>query len=357
MKKWQNDSLYSPHFRQVGFLNAVSGTAPESSKETLRKYLTSILDQPAFRGRLIPCHDTTSIKRHVPALTGSLHGWSGYLNTHAGYVHSTNAMKAVYEDCVRRGVSFRTGSWEGEITQLLFAPGNGRCIGARSRGNKEFFASKVIVALGANIARLIPSIATQVTARCWGVSHVQLSPDEAAKLRGIPVINVRDVGFFFEPDLETNKLKICHMGGGYTNFAESSSKRISLPLSKLADSEFIHEEDEKATRRLLREALPELAGRPLIDAHLCWFADTADSNYIIDYVFGAENSLVALSGDSGHGFKVFPLIGDIVMKLLDEGRQTVPEWRWKDSKRIGVGNVEWRTGSTKELVDVVRAKL
>lgn len=140
-----------------------------------------------------------------------------------------------------------------------------------------------------------PQSPPQVTARCWSVSHIQLSRNEAARLRGIPIINVHDIGFFFEPDIETNKLKICRMGGGYTNFAGSSIKPTSLPPSELLESDFILEEDEQATRRLLREAVPELADRPLIDAHLCWFADTADSDYIIDYVPGTEGFLAVLS--------------------------------------------------------------
>ncbi|KAH8807876.1 FAD dependent oxidoreductase [Xylogone sp. PMI_703] len=357
INKWQNDPLYSPYYHQVGFLNVVSGSAPEISKDILKEYHASVSKNQAFHGKIESCPDAASIKKFAPALYGPMQGWNGYLNRLAGYAHSADAMKAVYEDCVRKGVSFRLGSKEGEVAELLFTPGSSRCIGAKTKGGVEYKASTTIVSLGANVARIIPSAKTQVTARCWGVAHIQLSPEEAARLRGIPVVNVRDIGFFFEPDLATNKLKVCHMGGAYTNYSGSSA-RPSLPHSELSDSDFITQEDEEASRRLIRETLPSLASRPLIDRHMCWIADSEDSNFVIDYVPGSDRSLVILSGDSGHGFKMLPIMGDFVMKLLTSGKQVIPQWQWKDAQVDSApAKVAWRTGSSIDLADAPRAKL
>lgn len=331
----------------------MSGSASQKTKDILKKYLASVSDNPVFRGKIQSCSDGATIKKLIPALSGPVNGWNGYLNTLAGYAHAAGAMKAVYEDCLEKGVSFRVGPHEGEVSELLFAPGTRRCIGARTKGDVRYHASATIVAVGANAAKIIPSATSQVTARCWGVSHIQLSPEEAAKLRGIPVINVRDIGFFFEPDPETHKLKICHMGGGYTNYTGSTG--VSLPPSKLTDSDFILKEDEEASRRLLREALPELADRPLIDNHLCWFADSDDYNYVIDYVPETERSLVILSGDSGHGYKMLPVMGNLVETLLADGQQSVSRWKWKASN--SGDNVAWRTGSSADLSNTPRAKL
>ncbi|RFU34084.1 hypothetical protein B7463_g2249, partial [Scytalidium lignicola] len=357
IKKWQNDPLYKPYYHQVGFLNVVTGSAPEISKEILKKYHASVSKNPAFHGKINSCSDAASIKKLVPALNGPLKGWNGYLNMLAGYAHSADAMKAVYEDCVKKRVSFRLGFKEGEVAELIFAPGTGRCTGARTKRGIEYKASTTIVALGANVARIIPYAATQVTARCWGVAHIQLSPEEAARLRGIPVINVRDIGFFFEPDLATNKLKICHMGGAYTNYS-ATSPSLSLPHLELSDSDFITEEDEEASRRLIRETLPSLANRPLIDRHMCWIADSDDSNFLIDYVPGSGNSLAILSGDSGHGFKMLPIMGDLVMKLITDGKQNISRWQWKGNEVLNSpSKVAWRTGSSIDLADTPRAKL
>ena len=318
-------------------------------------YFESIENHPAFAGQVRRVSGEAEIKALVPAFKGLVDGWSGYFNKLAGYGHSADALKGVYDACVKRGVKFHLGR-DGDVESLLHASSRGgtTCIGARTRSGTIHLAEKTILAAGADVSNLVPRIGKQVTGRCWGVSHIQLTPEEAAPLRGIPVTNVRDLAFFFEPDRATNKLKFCHMGGGFTNYAWSGDG-LSLPFASLPESEFIPAEDEVFVRKLLREVLPQFADRPLIDAHLCWFADTADSDYIIDYVPGTQSSLVVLSGDSGHGFKMLPIFGEFVQEVLEKGRQPEPKWQWKESK-AKVGQA-WRSGAGQELSGVARAKL
>jgi glycine/D-amino acid oxidase-like deaminating enzyme len=35
---------------------------------------------------------------------------------------------------------------------------------------------------------------------------------------------------------------------------------------------------------------------------MCWYTDSIDDSFVIDYVPGYENSLFVASGGSGHGF-------------------------------------------------------
>ncbi|KAI1379312.1 FAD dependent oxidoreductase [Hypoxylon crocopeplum] len=358
IRKWQTDPLFNPHYHETGFLNVTSDNAPQTTKNVVTNYLSSIKGHPAFKGQVSTVNGAEEVKKIAPAFSGPTAGWSGYFNKMAGYAHSADALKAVYEACVKLGVNFALGKDNGDVTRLLYTPGSSRkvCIGAQTRGNKIYRADKVILALGAGVSSLVPQIGSQVTGRCWGVVHIQLTPTEASALRGIPVTNVRDLAFFFEPDRATNKLKFCHMGGGFTNFA-SSRNGLSLPYSKLEESQFIPRDDEVYIRKLLREVLPQFADRPLIDAHLCWFADTIDSDFIIDYVPGTNSSLVALSGDSGHGFKMLPIFGDFVRDLLERESQQVTKWQWKDDSRPKSSS-KWRgdTG-TQELMGIPRARL
>ncbi len=301
--------------------------------------------------------DDADIRKLVPAFYGPVAGWTGYYNKLAGYAHSANALKAVHGACVKAGVKFRTGR-DGHVERLLFTKSSQSgetCIGVQTYSGLEYHADTTILALGADVGRLIPQIGKQVTGRCWGVVHIQLTPEEAAALRGIPVTNVRDLAFFFEPDKATNKLKFCHMGGGYTNFAASHDGQ-SLPYPELADSQFVPDEDETFIRQLLRELVPHLADRPLIDRHLCWFADTSDSDYIIDFVPGTGKSLAVLSGDSGHGFKMLPTFGEFTLNLLEAGAQEVDQWRWKHNP-VDSEKATWRGSTSQELQHVARARL
>ncbi|OAG42697.1 hypothetical protein AYO21_02980 [Fonsecaea monophora] len=353
IRKWQTDPLYKPYYREVGYLNVVSGSAPPVIRDALHKYASSIEKVPAFSGKITMVDGSVSIKAIEPRFSGPVEGWKGYVNRLAGYAHSANAMEAVYRACMAKGVAFYLGPVVGEVQNLVHAPGShSKVTGCRTRGGIIYEADLIIVALGANVAQILPSISSQVTASCWGVTHIQLSPDEATKLEGIPVTNVRDIGFFFEPDPATNKLKLCHMGGGYTNYGNTPpGQSVSLPYQTLEESRFIPDEDERQIRRLLREALPELADRPLVDNHLCWFADTPDSDYIIDFVPDTGKSLVVLSGDAGHGFKMLPIFGDFVRGLLEAGEQRLQKWKWKiPQQQNGIAQqVAWRASKSREL--------
>lgn len=251
---------------------ANSANAPEKSKKSLAKSLSNIATRPAWAGHITPLSSREDIRSIAPALDGPMN-WRGYFNTRAGWVQATDSMHAVYSACCELGVSFKLGdgaerlAWEGEV-----------CVGAYTASERMFAADVTVVALGADVVKVIPELAPQITAKAFSVAHVQLTPSEAEKLRGIPVTYARNLGFFFEPDPRTRLLKLCPSGTGTTNYNE---QKVSLPPK---DSSYIPAHYEEAIRKILREALPWLAERPLIDRHMCWVADTRDSAYIIDNI-------------------------------------------------------------------------
>lgn len=262
--------------------------------------------------------------------------WRGYFNRLAGYAHAGDALHATYAACCELGVKFKLGdgasklAWDGD-----------RCVGVYTDAGKLYGADVVVVTMGGAAVSLLPSLAPQVTAKAWSVAHVQLTPAEAAKLRGIPVTYARDLGFFFEPDPRTHLLKMCPSGAGITNYAGG---KVSLPP---ADSSYIPAHDEEAMRKLLRETLPALADRPFVNKHMCWVADTRDSDYVIDFVKGKKGVVVA-TGDSGHGYKMLPVAGRWIKKVIEEGAQSEARWRWKDVSG-GDEDISWRVGNLYDL--------
>lgn len=356
--------LWGGNFHQVGYVVATTGAAPEKAVKHLQKALGSVKNHPVFSGGITPLSKSQDFKDIYWQFTGPLNGFRGYHNRLAGYAHSSNAMADTYQHLAGRGVKFVLGLQDGKAVKLLYTndqEGSGRrCTGLQVANGTIHSARLTIVCLGAWAAKLLPDIGSYVKAKCWSVAHVQLTERECDYLRGIPVLNVRDLGFFFEPDPATRLLKLCPLGAGYVNTDKSTG--ISLPPGEAlpAPRDYIPAVDEKKLRTLLRETLPWLADRPFVDNKMCWFADTDDSEYTVDFVPSTSNSLMVLSGDSGHGFKMMPIVGEWVLQLLQDGKQNLSRWQWrqnlgKDGKDWG-NDVSWRIGTTGEIEEVIEEK-
>jgi sarcosine oxidase/L-pipecolate oxidase len=327
----------------------------------MRRFQAAAERHPDMKPFVSPIDGRDHIRQHCWQFDGAMPGWRGYINKYDGYVHSADALRGVYRECRANGVRFFLGDKVGAIEEIVYSSDHEqtkrKAKGLRTRAGRFHPASLIIVAVGAAATKIVPEIGSEVVAKSWSVAHVRLTDEETSALRGIPVTYARDLGFFFEPDPKTNLLKLCPMGGGYVN---TNAKGVSQPPESLTESRFVPEEDERKMHELLRQTLPYLADRPLVQKFLCWFADTADSDFIVDYVPQTSSTVMVLSGDSGHGFKMFPIVGRWVNDLLNSknGQQQISRWRWRTPKSdVGQGaqgdDVSWRIGDVKELRDVL----
>ena len=346
---------------------ATTGKAPKKATDHLHKALESIQAHPRFATEIQALNDQDDFRKYTWQYSGPLTGFTGYHNRLAGYAHSSHALRGIWQHCASRGVKFILGEESGKAIELLYdqkpihtrnadARKGGKCIGVRTADGREHYADITICALGAHGASLVPSLGNFVQARCWSVAHVQLTKKETDYLRGIPTTNIRDLGFFFEPDPETQLFKLCPLGVGYTHTGQNG---VSLPPPDRLPppQDFIPLEDEQKLRELLRQTFPWMANRPFVDQKLCWFADTADSEYCIDFVPQSDKSLVVLSGDSGHGFKMMPVFGKWVVELLETKTQPNKRWQWRDGDLRGTdwgSSVSWRIGKSQELETLIQ---
>nr|POF01400.1 l-saccharopine oxidase [Quercus suber] len=354
MKAWKT-RLFGAHYHQTGYVVATTGRAPAKAVEHLEKALKSIESDPALAGGINRLDGAEDFKFYTWQYSGPLTGFKGYYNRTAGYAHSSHALKTLWEHCASHGVKFKLGEEAGKVIDLVRS--GAKVTSIKTADGKTHATDLVICALGAHGASLIPALGKFVVARSWSVAHVQLTQEESDFLRGIPTTNVRDLGFFFEPDPETRLFKLCPLGIGYTNTDQDG---ISLPpTDRLPPPQnFIPAEDEKKLRQLLRETFPWMADRPFVEQRLCWFADTKDSDFYIDYVPNTDKSVICLSGDSGHGFKMMPIFGKWVEHLIRAGEQPEPRWQWRapaDSSAMWGDSVSWRIGKGAELKELVQA--
>jgi len=324
---------------------------------TLHRFQAAADNHPELKPFLHTISGADDVRNVAGAwqFTGEMPGWKGYVCKYDGYVHSANALKGIYCESRKKGIGFFLGANTGAIENIVYegAGDNRKSIGIKTKAGRFHAAKLVVVAVGAAAHKILPELGTEVTAKSWTVAHVRLTYNETAALRGIPVTYARDLGFFFEPDPKTNLLKICPMGAGYIN---------TNPLTGISEApdrlmRFVPKGDERKMRELLRQTLPYLADRPLVEPFICWFADTANSDFIIDYVPNTSSSVLVLSGDSGHGFKMLPIVGQWVNSLLNsqDGKQTIARWCWRTPKSKGKSfddDVSWRIGNVMEIRDI-----
>ncbi|KAH7165219.1 FAD dependent oxidoreductase [Dactylonectria macrodidyma] len=344
--------FFAPFYEQSGLINATLSGGDEKDHKTLRRHLDSVANRPGIPPGSISCFESgDDIRATAPQLTGSMEGWSGHMNRFGGFARAGKAMAAVHAQCRKNSVKFVLGADEGQAETLIFD--GARCIGARTRCGRVHRARRTIVALGAHVARLVPSIAPQITAKAWSVAHLHLSPAQADSMMGTPVVNCRDLGFFFEPDPDTGLLKLCAHRAGLTNYGRGETSVPPSSSSGLAPAGRIPREDNDKLVSLIKAAMPQFSSIPLTRRFICWCGDTTDSNFIIDFVPGTEDqSLLVFSGDSGHAFKMFPIAGRWAREVLEQGEQKLDRWKWKGTPDGRPEDVSWRSGSLEELVDV-----
>ena len=92
----------------------------------------------------------------------------------------------------------------------------------------------------------------------------------------------------------------------------------------------------------IKECLPDLEPLGISATKLCWYTDSIDNSFVVDFVPGRHGRVAVCSGGSGHGFKFLPILGREVVKILEgKGGSTVygQMWKWRDGstgKRNGL---------------------
>ncbi|KAI2991649.1 hypothetical protein CBS147344_1386 [Aspergillus niger] len=256
---WKNDPLFQPYYHDVGLLMSACTSAGLDR--------LGVRVRPEADPNLVEMSRPDQFRDLAPAvLKGDFPGWKGYfLRSGAGWAHARNALVAAAKEAQRLGVKF------------------------------------------------VADFKDQLRPTAWTLVHIALKPEERALYKDMPVIFNIEKGFFFEPDEERGEIKICDEHPGYTNMVRSQDGKLqSLPFEKTQ----VPLESEKRVRALLRETVPQLADRPFSFARICWCADTANREFIIDR-HPQHKSLILGCGASGRGYKYLPSIGSLIVDAME----------------------------------------
>ncbi|KAF7594423.1 hypothetical protein BBP40_009243 [Aspergillus hancockii] len=307
-KGWTTDPLFKPHYHDTG---VVMSACSRAGLDRL-----GIRVRPEEEPDLSEVTEPEHFRQLAPAvLKGDFPGWRGYhIHSNAGWAHARNALVATVREAQNLGIKFVTGT-EGRVVTLIFE--NNDVKGAVTADGKIWRAEQTVLCAGASAAQFL-DFKDQLRPTAWTLAHIQLRPEERALYKNLPVIFNIEKGFFFEPDEERGEIKICDEHPGYTNMVKSADGHLmSIPFEKAQ----IPKASEARVRALLAETIPQLADRPFSFARVCWCADTANREFLIDR-HPEHPSLVLGCGASGRGFKYLPSIGSLIVDAIEN---KVPE--------------------------------
>jgi glycine/D-amino acid oxidase-like deaminating enzyme len=135
---------------------------------------------------------------------------------------------------------------------------------------------------------------------------------EPGRFPGWADFNAGDIYYGF-PDLEGRGVKIAHDAHG-PPMDPDQGDRTPSPAA-LAD-----------VRAFMERRFPALRGRPLSEARVCQYENSANGDFLIDFHPDRPNLLLVGAG-SGHGFKHGPAVGKYAAARL-AGTSGVPEPRF-----------------------------
>lgn len=241
------------------------------------------------------------LAREFPAWNAAGYG-DGYFNPHAGWVESGAVVAALAGEARARGVVLREeAAWAG------WWEARGAVVGVRLADGAGVRADRVLSAVGAWTPFLLPEL--RGVLRVTGQPVLHLRPERAARFAApaFPVwaAEIARTGWYGFPATADGIVKVANHGGG-------------VPVTHPAQARTVVEADVARCREFLRGTFPELATAPVAATRQCWYGDSVDGHFLIAS-HPARPGLVVAAGDSGHGFKFAPVLGELLAAAV-EGR-------------------------------------
>ncbi|KAJ9121575.1 hypothetical protein QFC22_002194 [Naganishia vaughanmartiniae] len=278
---------------------------------------------------------------------GQFHNRTAYLNPHSGWAEAGRAVEVGLRRIANEyGGVIRAGC---EVVGLVEERGgDGKSVvqGVQLASGEQVLGDIVIVATGAWTPALFAQDGMeqlpQVIATGQSVAKVQLTPEEAQIYSGNPVIFDMKSGFYVFPPTPENIVKCAIHDKGVTYQAEqpnpncrndeaSAKTGVSVPRTILTpggEAGCIPLEMLRKLRHHLAEVYPELGKRDFIATRLCWYLDTPDGDWLIDWHPKKQNLLFATAG-CGHAFKFLPNIGREIVNKIEGTLAPALDNKWR----------------------------
>ncbi|KAI1373123.1 FAD dependent oxidoreductase [Hypoxylon crocopeplum] len=266
---------------------------------------------------------------------------SAVLDSSAGFVYAYKSCAWAQYLAGKAGVKMILDPVRGKVLDITSKDGHPVVCTA---DGLEHSADLVVVAGGGWTPSLVPEVQGLLETTAGSVAMVQIPKDDPDLWARFGPDNQPVIGWgtrqgkevYSIPRNQNGTFKIGWRKTKWTNFDDVGGRRISVPKTA-------HVTEQKESRipidaldgikEFIELNFPELIPLGIASTKLCWYTDSIDNSFVVDFVPGRPGVAVC-SGGSGHGFKFLPILGREVVKILEgKGSQTVygRMWRWRTS--------------------------
>ena len=274
-----------------------------------------ILEQ---RGHKIERMNSARVWKRFPVWNPKLFR-DGVLELEAGYAESGRVVAKLIERAKSLGVELREGVRFSELDN-----GDDRVKGIVLDDGKRIPGDRVVMTAGAWTPLLLPFTRKFFRASGQPVFHLKPPQPELFAPERFPVFgaDISTTGYYGFPLSREGLVKIANHGPG-REMSPESSKRAVTP------------QEEQNLRRFLSSTFPALAVAPVAYSRVCMYCDTNDGHFWIA-PDPERPGLTVAAGDSGHGFKFAPVLGEIIADAVEEKpNPLLQKFRWRPEVRAG----------------------
>jgi len=274
-----------------------------------------ILEQ---RGHKIERMNSARVWKRFPVWNPKLFR-DGVLELEAGYAESGRVVAKLIERAKSLGVELREGVRFSELDN-----GDDRVKGIVLDDGKRIPGDRVVMTAGAWTPLLLPFTRKFFRASGQPVFHLKPPQPELFAPERFPVFgaDISTTGYYGFPVSREGLVKIANHGPG-REMSPESSKRAVTP------------QEEQNLRRFLSSTFPALAVAPVAYSRVCMYCDTNDGHFWIA-PDPERPGLTVAAGDSGHGFKFAPVLGEIIADAVEEKpNPLLQKFRWRPEVRAG----------------------
>ena len=183
----------------------------------------------------------------------------------------------------------------------------------------------VVMTIGAWTPYALPFTKTFFRATGHPVFHLRPRQPELFAPERFPVFgaDISTTGFYGFPLNRDGVVKIANHGAGREMSPDSPDRMVTA-------------EEEKNMRKFVHETFPVLDDALIVYTRICLYCDTNDGDFWIA-PDPDRRGLIIATGDSGHGFKFAPVLGEIIADAVEEkANRLLQKFRWRPEVQRGV---------------------